>query len=74
MAAIGNHQAEQSNFGQLNRNDIFESKYIADISEDPNWVKRIVEKFFTKRVKKIAAKHLDNFEKSLSQYEKFFEE
>jgi len=73
-AATGSHQAEQSNFGQLNRNDVFESKYISDISEDQNWTKRIAEKFFTKHVKKIAAKHLGNFEKSLAQYEKFFEE
>lgn len=73
-AAIGSHQAEQSNFGQLNRSDVFESKYIGDISEDQNWVKRIAKKFFTKRVKKVAAKHLGNFEKSLAQYEKFFEE
>ena len=73
-AAIGSHQAEQSDFGQLNRNDVFESKYIADINEDQNWAKRIAEQFFTKRVKKIAAKHLGDFEESLAQYEKFFEE
>ena len=57
----------------MSRNDVFEFKYIADISENPNWVERITEKFFTKRMKKMTTNHLGKFEISLAQYEEFFE-
>ena len=72
--ATGINRAKQPIYVRSSRDKGFESKYINDTNNNSNWINRIIERYYKKDIRKIAANHLHKFEESFLQYEKFFAE
>ena len=68
------NRTKQPIYGQLSRNEEFESKYTNDTNNNSNWFDRIIGKYYQKNIGTTAANHLHKFEESFFQYENFFDE
>ena len=72
--SAGSSRKKQPICDQLSGNGEFESRYISNLSENRNWVEKTMKKFHKVRIKRMATKHLHNFEKSFVHYNEFFED